>query len=178
MTNRTRELFDRWSWLGYPIGAVVVGGFLGGVAGNHPRGPDSLSALPTRSSALLIGVFWTGLLVVTGAAFLGFLIGFAADSGAYRRLANGCACSIFGTLLVLIGLGTPIAVCSALAMLSWWAGLGAGPELGALLGAASAAGAISVGTICLLLLGRPLGRYMVKKQREAVEGLEKVTDRP
>ena len=175
MANRTRELVDRWSWLAYPVGAVVVGGILGGAAGNHPRGPDPFVVPLTRDTSFLIDTFWVGLVVAAGSALLGFFSGFTECSGAFRRLANGCGCAISGALIVLIGLGTPVAVCLALAALSWWAGLGAGPKLGA----ASVAGAIGLGAICLWHLGRPLGRYMIRKQREALEGLEEeVADRP
>ncbi len=103
---------------------------------------------------------------------MGFLIGFSTACGPYRRLGNGCSAAILGAVFVLIFLGVPTAFCLALVALSLWAGMGLGPTRGAVFGAASVAAAVGLGTVCLSLLGRILGRLLVNKQRAVLEQIE------
>jgi hypothetical protein len=172
MEKPTESLFDRCSWLAYPLVAVLLGGLLGRVAGRHPRNPDPLTALSPKGFAILIDVCWVGGgLTVVAAAFC-FLSGFFDERGLRRRLVNGLNGAHIGVLLILVCVGCPVAICMALAVLSLWAGMGAGPYLGALLGATSVALAIGLSILCLASLGRPAGRWIVKKKREAIADAE------
>jgi hypothetical protein len=172
MKKPLKSLLDRFSWFGYPLVAVLLGGLLGRAAGRHPRGLDPLTVLSPRGSELLVDVCWIGLAFVVAVAVLGFLLGLAGGEGGPRsRLANGMGAAAFAVSGVLIFVGGGFLLCSALVFLSLWAGMGAGSPLGALLGASSVALVIGIGLFCL----RPVGRVLGKKKLEAMANAEEDT---
>jgi hypothetical protein len=165
MTKPPESLLDRWSWLEYPLAAVMLGGLLGRIAGRQPCGSDPFLVLSNFGSAFLIDGF---LIIVAFTASVGILLILlcliAGDGGIRSRLMAGFVIAAFVGFIVLVFSGGAFVVCCALAVLSLWAGVGAGPFLGAILGATSVAVVIALGGLCLSGLGRFAGRLIVKKQ--------------
>jgi hypothetical protein len=150
---------------------------LGSIAGRHPRDLDPVKGLVPEGSAILIDVCWYGLWILVSFVafcfFCGVICGVIGSTNVHirQRLANGLKGIILGVFLVAVCLGGPVLVCAALAALSLWAGMGAGPQFGALYGAMSVAVAIGLGARCF----RPFGRLIVKKKQEAMADVEEIT---
>jgi hypothetical protein len=156
-------------WVRYPLLAVLLGGVLGWAAGRHPRGPDPLMAVSPRGSDLLVDACRVLFAFSVAVVALFFLLGLlGGERGVRSRLTNGLGAAAFAASVVLIFAGGGFVLCSGLALLSLWAGMGAGPLVGAVLGALSVGLAIGLGLLCL----RPVGRVLVRKKLEAVANAE------
>lgn len=162
----------RFSWVLFPLAAVLIGGVLGSLAGKQPRDPDPFTVLSPRGSAVLLEAF---LIIVAFAAALAaivFLFSLLAPGQSLRsRLPNGLAVGAFVGLFPLVFVGGGFVLCSALVLLSLWAGMGAGSLRGAAYGATSIGLTLGLMVLCISWLGRFLGRRIVNMKRGII-GIE------
>jgi len=150
----------------YPLAAVLIGGVLGSLAGKHPRDPDPFTVLSPQGSAVLLDALLIIVAFAAALAAIAFLFGFLAPGQSIRsRLTNGFAGVALAGLVPLVFVGGGFVLCSALVLLSLWAGMGVGSLLGAVYGATSVGLLLGLMALCISWLGRSLGRRIVNMKR-------------